>query len=294
MPLITPLRARMYLLRATIPPALATHEFVVAHGPVDAVERIRAGAVPDAVRREITRPDLHTDTRDLDAIDTGTARLVTPEDDEWPHGQLRHLQTTQLGTPLALWVRGTPQLADTVSPSMCVTGSNAPNDGGGLAAAEFASHAAAHGVTVLSGGSYGVEGIAHRAAVPFGRTVAVLAGGVDVVHPLGHRALFTDIVDSGGLLVSEYPIGAAPTLYRKATRYRLLAALSQTTVITEARLGSKVMETAFAAGLLRRPVYVVTRGMPSVHSAGGHELVRAGLATGVTAARDIALPRDRR
>ena len=283
--------ARMYLLHAAVPGALATYDFVVAHGVDEAAKRIAAGAVPDTVRREIIRPNPRL-ACDLHALDTGAARLVTPEDDEWPHGQLRDMQRSQLGAPLALWVRGTARLADVVDRSICVTGSNAPSQDGADAAAEFAAHAAQHAVTVLGGGSYGVEGAAHRAAVASGRTLVVLPGGVDLAHPLNHRDLFDDIVDRGGLLVSEYPIGAPPTAYRRALRYRLLAALSDATLIAETGPTGRAMHTAFAARLLRRPIYVVDRGSVSARTTGGHTLIHTGDALGVRSVDEIALFSD--
>lgn len=71
-------RARLFLLRATEPPARATHAYVIAHGPVEAAERIRGGGAPPAVLAEITQPNPGLDL-DLEALDSGTARLVTPK-----------------------------------------------------------------------------------------------------------------------------------------------------------------------------------------------------------------------
>ncbi len=83
-----------------------------------------------------------------------------------------------------------------------------------------------HRVAVVSGGAYGIDGAAHRAALTTdGCTVAVLAGGPDVTYPAGHSALLHRI-RTAGLLVSEYPPGIRPARHRFLVRNRLVAALS--------------------------------------------------------------------
>jgi DNA processing protein len=75
------LRARLFLLRATEPPAPAVYDYVAVHGPVDATARIRGGTAPPAVLAEITRPQARIE-HDLRAIEDGDARLLTPDDDD--------------------------------------------------------------------------------------------------------------------------------------------------------------------------------------------------------------------
>ena len=81
------------------------------------------------------------------------------------------------------------------------------------------------GYTIVSGAAYGIDGMAHRAALASsGQTIAVLAGGVDRFYPSGHEALLTRIVEEGAV-VSELPCGAAPTKWRFLQRNRLIAAM---------------------------------------------------------------------
>lgn len=115
MPLTDPQHARLLLLYAAEPPAPALHDFVAAHGPIDAVERIRAGTAPPAALAEITRPDPQLDDA-LRAIDAETAMLVTPEDDDWPLGRLAGMAGHGLGTPLALWTRGSASSPSSPAP----------------------------------------------------------------------------------------------------------------------------------------------------------------------------------
>lgn len=106
---------------------------------------------------------------------------------------------------------------------------------------------------MLSGGAYGIDAAAHRAALASGgSTVAVLAGGLDRLYPAGHTDLLTR-VGQEGLLLSELPPGAAPTKWRFLQRGRLLAALSGTVLVAEAGYRSGSLHTAARAVELATP-----------------------------------------
>lgn len=275
MPSRDELLARLFLLRAVEPPAPAIHQYVAVHGPIDAVKHIRHGTAPAAVLNEITRPDARIDD-DLRAIDKGTARLITPEDDDWPLGRLTSLAGH--GAPLALWLRGSGVLTELTSPAITVTGARASTEYGNTVAGDLSYDLARAGVTVVSSGSFGVDEAAHRGALAAdGRTIVVLANGVDQTHPHQHAQLYQTLIEQGGLLVSEYPIGTAPT--RFSARFRLLAALAGATVIVEAGLRSGVLTVARAAGEYGRRVYGVPGPIHSTASKGVNELLRTGAAT---------------
>ena len=277
MPSHDELHARLFLLHAAEPPAPALHHYVAVHGPVDAVAQIRHGTAPSAVLSEVTRPNARIDD-DLRALDSGTARLLTPEDDDWPLGRLTGLAS--LGVPLALWVRGSGSLAELTNLAVTVTGARASTEYGNTVAGDVSYELARAGVTVLSGGSLGVDEAAHRGALAAdGRTIVVLANGVDRTHPHQHARLYQVVIEQGGLLVSEYPIGTPPTRIRFHARCRLLAALATATLIVEAGQCSGALAVARAAGELGRRVYGVPGPIHSVTSKGVNELLRTGAAT---------------
>ncbi|MCK2240060.1 MULTISPECIES: DNA-processing protein DprA [unclassified Crossiella] len=277
MPSHDELRARLFLLRAAEPPAPAIDHYVTVHGPVEAVTQIRHGTAPAAVLGELTRPDARIED-DLRALDHGAARLVTPEDDEWPLERLTSL--SGFGTPLALWVRGGGSLAQLTSAAVTVTGSRSSTAYGHIVASEFSYDLARAGATVVSGGSLGVEEAAHRGALGAGGpTIVVLANGVDRTHPHQHARLYQSVIEQGGLLVSEYPIGTEPTRIRFHTRCRLLAALTAATLIVEAGQRSGALAVARTAGELGRRVYGVPGSIHSAMSTGVNELLRTGAAT---------------
>lgn len=144
------------------------------------------------------------------------------------------------------------------------------------------------GYAIVSGAAYGIDGMAHRAALASGgRTVAFLAGGVDRFYPSGHDALLNRIVETG-LVVSELPCGQPPTRWRFLQRNRLIAASSLATVVLEAGWRSGSLNTANHARDLGRPIGAVPGPVTSAASAGCHQLVREGHAQLVTNADEMA------
>jgi DNA processing protein len=122
--------------------------------------------------------------------------------------------------------------------------------------------------------AYGIDGAAHRAALAAGgSTVGVLACGIDVVYPLGHRSLVARVADEG-LVVSEYPPGAAPQRHRFLVRNRIIAALTLGTVMVEAARRSGARSTLNHARDLLRQTMVVPGPVTSALSDGCHVALR--------------------
>jgi DNA processing protein len=212
------------------------------------------------------------------------ATLLTPADDEWPAG------LADLGTqgPIALWVRGNIRHLRTLGESIGVCGARAATGYGEHVTMEAAAGLVDRGYAVASGAAYGIDGMAHRAALASGGvTIAFLAGGVDRFYPSGHDALLTRIVETGAV-VSEIPCGSAPTKWRFVSRNRLIAATTSATVIVEAGWRSGSLNIAGHAAALGRPVGAVPGPVTSAASAGCHRLLREGLAQCVTNADEMA------
>lgn len=276
------LRARAYLLRVAEPPARDVVRLVEQAGPVEAAERIRRGEVPPGVLEKVVarRAHDHVDA-DLAAAHAAGARLLVPEDPEWPAWPFAAFGTVdvpELAPPLALWVRGPGSLAELAERAVAVVGSRAASGYGTHAAAELGSALGDAGVTVVSGAAAGIDAAAHRGALAAGGpTVAVLACGIDRVYPAEHWSLLDRIAESA-LVVSEYPPGAVPARHRFLVRNRLLAALGNGCVVVEAAARSGSQRTASDAATLGRPVMAVPGPTTSAMSVGCHELIRSGAA----------------
>ncbi|MFD5214740.1 DNA-processing protein DprA [Microbacterium sp. NPDC058345] len=210
------------------------------------------------------------------------ARMLLPGDPEWPD----MLEDLGPHAPLVLWARGEPDTlgaARTVS----IVGARAATPYGESVAAELAGDLAADGTVVVSGGAYGIDGAAHRAALGAGGpTVAFLAGGVDRSYPIGHQQLF-DRIRRSGTVISEVPCGGAPTKWRFLQRNRLIAAVGLATVVVEAGWRSGSLNTAGHASSLGRPLGAVPGPVTSAASAGCHRLLREFDAVCVTTAEEV-------
>lgn len=276
-------RAWAYLSRVAEPPCAELVGLVRSVGPVEAAERVRREEVSPALAEyTMARREMDCATDDLDVLQRRGGRLVTPDDDEWPllaftafdGAAIRERQRG--GLPLVLWVTGPIRLDEAAQCAAAVVGTRAATAYGQHVAADLSAGLAEREVTVISGGAYGIDGAAHRAALGSdGQTVAVLAGGIDVLYPAGHSALLHR-VGSSGLLVTEYPPGVRPARHRFLTRNRLVAALSSATIVVEAGLRSGAANTAAWARTLGRVVCAVPGPVTSAASAGCHVLLRNG------------------
>lgn len=286
--------ARAYLSRVAEPPAHALAAFVAEVGPVEAAGRVRAGDVPSAVDSQTSaRRGEDRAERDLELVAGVGGRLLVPEDEEWPRWPFNALAIAAANglrcglEPLALWVRGDRDLAELSRRAVAVVGSRAASGYGQHVAGEFGFGLAEAGVTVVSGAAYGVDGAAHRGALGAGGpTVAVLACGVDVAYPAGHRTLI-DRIAARGLVVSEYPPTHTPARHRFLTRNRLIAALAEGTVVIEAGRRSGAKNTAASTSALGRVLMAVPGPITSASSQGCHELLRSGEALPVTNVAEV-------
>ena len=219
------------------------------------------------------------------------ARFVIPGDEEWSDRleDLAGLDPIQRrgGMPYGLWLRGPGHLVALMERSVAIVGSRAATPYGNGVAADLGADLAERGVTVVSGGAFGIDAAAHRGALAVGGpSVGVLANGVDVGYPPGNQRIF-DALAARHLLVSELAPGAHPTRVRFLARNRLIAALAGGTVVVEAALRSGARNTAGWALECGRPLMAVPGSVHSASSAAPHLMVRSGQAVLVSDAGDV-------
>jgi DNA processing protein len=280
-----------YLSRVAEPPCPELAALVQRVGPAEAADRVRRGLVSDELaRRTAARREIDRAAADLELLARRGGRLITPDCAEWPLVAFSAFggagSRPGSAPPMVLWALGPARLDDVAPRSAAVVGTRAATAYGEQVAADLAAGLAERDVAVVSGGAYGIDGAAHRAALASdGITVAVLAGGIDIPYPAGHSGLLHRI-GQHGLLFSEYPPGIRPARYRFLTRNRLVAAVAGAAVVVEAGLRSGAANTAAWARALGRVVAAVPGPVTSSASAGCHALLRNG-AELVTRADDI-------
>ena len=215
----------------------------------------------------------------LHEVHSAQAIFITPDDALWPDS-LNSLSNP----PIGLVVKGDATCLS--KPQLGIVGTRNPTNYGLRNAAEFASGFVDRGWVITSGGAYGIDSAAHRGALfAEGETFAVIATGIDVNYPVGNQRLFHEISESGAL-VSEVMPGVTAIPSRFLTRNRLIAALSNATLVVEAAFRSGSLRTARDAAELLRPVMAIPGPINSPTSEGCHRLIGERAAEIVTSVND--------
>ncbi|MBX5457142.1 MAG: DNA-protecting protein DprA [Thermogemmatispora sp.] len=208
-------------------------------------------------------------------------QALTPRDQLYPPA-LERLNDA----PPVLYLRG--QLSPNDQCALAIVGTRRMSAYGKLVTEHLATELARHGMTIVSGLAVGIDTAAHMAALAAGgRTIAVLACGLDVLYPGSNVNLARRIVSSGqGALLSEYPPGTYPDSGNFPARNRIIAGLALGVVVTEAPQKSGALITARHALEAGRDVFAVPGNMFSRGSEGVNRLIRDG-AHLITSVQDI-------
>ncbi|WP_216918232.1 DNA-processing protein DprA [Nocardia noduli] len=289
----TRLRAWAILARAALLPSTYSRVVVatraVAPDIEDAADRIGALTAVPGTRASVAE----LAARDLDRAERAGAWLLTPDDPAWTglgFDDLDSRDSQYLDAPVAVWVRGTIE-AVSVLTRVGVVGSRAVSPRGAAITGEIAGALADRGVHMVSGGAYGVDVFAHRAALDHGMaTTLVAAAGIDRVYPTAHLEVF-DAIAATGAIISEYPPRDGVEPSRFLARNRLVAAMSRQVVIPEAGPRSGSLATARWARRLHRPVLAVPAA-PSAAARGCDQLIGQGHARAVHSVADVLAALD--
>lgn len=210
------------------------------------------------------------------------AEFITSEDPDWP------VPCQDLSTPpIGLIIKGDRNLLTQLNKSISIVGSRRPSTYGLKVASQLASDACKEQIVVISGGAYGIDTAAHEATLNNGgKTIAVLAGGVNNLYPSENLQMFRQI-SQNGLLISEVmpSIKTLPT--RFLNRNRLIASLSMATVVVEAEFVSGSIRTARDAAEIFRPVFAIPGPISSKLSDGCHRLIAERIADIATSLGEI-------
>lgn len=226
-------------------------------------------AFPELARRggRDNRPaDPERIEREIAAVRRAKARYVFHDSPDYP-ALLAQLDSA----PPILTVRGDLALAG--RPCVAIVGARNASAGAMRLAFEFAHALSQAGFSVVSGLARGVDGAAHRGTA--GRTIGVIASGIDVAYPPEHAELQEQIAQEG-LLVAEQPVGTEPRGSHFPSRNRIIAGLSAGTVVVEAAPRSGSLITARLAGEAGREVMAIPGSPLDARSTGCNQLIREG------------------
>ena len=246
-------------------------------GPSD----LRAAGLDQATVSSIVEERSKIDPlSELELLRKGGVTAYTWNDPEYPT-RLKEIDDR----PPVLFVRG--DLLPDDEWAVAVVGTRMASPYGRQEAEQFSAGLARQGITVVSGLARGIDGVAHRTALATGgRTIAVLACGLDIIYPPEHVKLATEIAQRGAL-VSEYPLGTKPRADYFPRRNRILSGISLGVLVIEGSEKSGALITARAALDQNREVFALPGEINRVQSEGPNKLIQKGEAKLVTRTEDI-------
>jgi DNA processing protein len=251
------------------------HKLIEYFGPPHAVygaslNELEGCGLPARVAEAISaQSGLKEAEQEMKAVEKTDCRLVTYESDGYPR-LLREIGDP----PLVLYVRGDVSVLS--QHAVAVVGTRRPTAYGSSVAHRLACDLAQRQLVIVSGMARGIDSAAHRGALEAkGKTVAVLGSGVDVIYPRENKRLAEQVSESGAL-ISEFPLGTAPTPENFPIRNRIISGLALGAVIVEAAEYSGSLITARLASEQNREVYAVPGNITSAQSFGPNLLIKQG------------------
>lgn len=228
----------------------------------------RLGLPETAIKQFIKGRDNIDLYQEMDKVHQHQASLVTLVDNNYPE-----LLKSIPDPPPVLYVKGKLQTKE--DKCLAIVGTRKPTKYGWDVAYQLAQHIAQQNVTIVSGLAQGIDSAAHRGALNGGRTIAVMANGIDKIYPSENVDLANDIVQNGAI-VTEMPIGTAPLSKNFPRRNRIISGLSLGVLVAEAPEKSGSLITVTSANEQGRDVFAVPHNIFSKTGRGTNQLIQDG------------------
>lgn len=197
--------------------------------------------------------------------------IITPEDDDYP-ALLREIPDY----PIALYYKGNLKNMD-YNYTLAVVGSRAASNEAKIALTSIISNFKNSNITIVSGLAYGIDATAHIAALNNNiRTIGVIGSGIDIIYPTQNKKIYGDIVESGGAIISEYPLKTRPMPQNFPQRNRIVVGMSKGTLVGEARLKSGAMISANLTLDYNRELMCIPGNILNPNTSGIYHLIKNG------------------
>lgn len=244
------------------------------------LETIR-GIGPKTARDIVTFNDWDKVDEILEKTEVLGAEIMTFWDEDYPP-LLREI----FDPPLILWIKGDRSVLK--SDGISIVGTRKAGKYALNMADKFARELSSRGLVIISGLAYGVDGAAHRATVKAGgKTIAVLGSGIDWIYPSEHKGLASKIVETGGAVISEFPLGTAPDMGNFPVRNRIVSGMSLGTLVVASGIEGGSMITAKSALDQNREVFVIPHNIGHPNAIGCNSLIKRGMGKLVQDVDDI-------
>lgn len=182
--------------------------------------------------------------------------------------------------PISIYIKGNKEILN--QKSVAIVGCREASEYGKKVAKYFAYNLAKEKVNIISGLAKGVDSYAHLGSIcaenksSRGKTIAVVGNGLDIVYPSQNKNLAQKIIESGGAIISEYPLGTKPDKMNFPARNRIISGISNGIIVVEAKEKSGTLITVDFALEQGRDVFAVPGNINSANSVGTNDLIKSG------------------
>jgi DNA processing protein len=232
--------------------------------------QLKAAGIDDSTVEAVrhTRPTVSPDN-ELEKLERLGVKIVTCREDSYP-SRLKEIYDY----PPLLYMRGSLKPGDEWC--LAVVGTRRATAYGKQVAEEIINELARNKITVVSGLARGIDTVAHKSALAGGgRSIAVLASGVDIIYPTENAGLADNLMENGAL-ISEYPLGCRPRPENFPRRNRIISGLCLGVLVIEAGQGSGALITSNLALEQNREVFAIPGSILSLASKGTNHLIQEG------------------
>lgn len=206
----------------------------------------------------------------IEYIQKNNIKLITIKDKEYP-AKLKNIYDP----PIVLYIKGDINILD--NRSIAIIGCRDASEYGINSAKYFSYNLAKKGVNIVSGLAKGIDSYAHIGAINAkGNTIAIIGNGLDSVYPKENIEIARKILETGGSIITEYPLGTKPEKMNFPARNRIISGISNSVIVVEAKAKSGTLITVDFALEQGRDVYVVPGNINSINSIGTNELLKQG------------------
>lgn len=240
-------------------------------------ELLKVEGIGEKIANEILDINIRKSVKNhITYMEKNNIQFITIQDDEYPQ-----ILKEIYDYPISLYVKGNTKILN--SKSIAIVGCRDATAYGQNSAKYFGYNLAKEGICVVSGLAKGIDSYAHIGALGAsgksdsnGKTIAVLGNGLDMIYPQENIELANMIIEKGGAIISEYPLGTKPDKMNFPARNRIVSGMSKGVLVVEAKEKSGTLITVDFALEQGRDVFVVPGNINSVHSVGTNRLIKEG------------------